>query len=44
MAQKELPITLEEQIDMMKKSSADIYTLKILPEQWEILYDEISEF
>ena len=29
---------------LIKKSSVDIYTLKILPEQWEILYDEIREF
>lgn len=31
-------------VRLIKKSSVDIYTLKILPEQWEILYDEISEF
>ena len=31
-------------VKLIKKSSIDIYTLKILPEQWEILYDEISEF
>ena len=31
-------------VKLIKKSSVDIYTLKILPEQWETLYDEISEF
>lgn len=31
-------------VKLIKKSSVDIYTLKIFPEQWEMLYDEISEF
>ena len=31
-------------VKLIKKSSVDVDTLKILPEQWEILYDEISEF
>lgn len=29
---------------LIKKSNVDVDTLKIFPEQWEILYDEISEF
>ena len=31
-------------VKLIKKSSVDIYTLKIFLEQWEMLYDEISEF
>ncbi len=29
---------------LIKKSNVDVDTLKIFPERWEILYDEISEF
>lgn len=29
---------------LIRKSSVDVYTLKILPTQWEILYDGVSEF
>ena len=31
-------------VKLIKKSNVDVDTLRILPEQWEILYDEISEF
>lgn len=29
---------------LIKKSNVAVDTLKIFPERWEILYDEISEF
>ena len=29
---------------LIKKSNVDVDTLKIFPEQWETLCDEISEF
>ena len=31
-------------VKLIKKSSIDVDRLKILPEQWEVLYDAISEF